>query len=364
MDSREGLLREFFDARGNHNPEEVKIVEGKLHTYIKTYGDDFQINDLLRLSNVAKIEREHNDYEKSEEILSPTLKRIANSNNLNKWDIRILAASIGHIENFNDIQSIYEKSFLKGLEEHYSNKPEYDNVKVAFSYNAVGRLLRAKYFEMDKQEPTKKLIDLFEFQFAILQDIFKDTEKFQVFEAVILVRKGLFYDDNIMVDGGLKMLKTHDKEGELYTLLKEECLECYLYVSLDLNKQRFYEMLSENIRNERISRRLTQEELANLVKIDPSTISQIERRQKNISVSTLFNIARVFNMSVEQLVGLKISDVQSEEDLKNQQFILLFNCLTESEKAFVITIIKGLVGLNTHRKDTPFEIFRPEAFAE
>lgn len=356
MNLKEELLKEFFNIGGNHKADDGVTVEDKLYTYIESYGDDIQINDLLRLSNMAKIERETNNFEKAREIMSPTLKRLANLDNLDKWDFRILTASIGHVENFEDVQLIYENSFLKLLDKHYSNKPEYDNIIFAFSYNATGRLLRAKYFEMDNNEPTKKLIAMFELHFTILMDIFKVKENLLA-KASTLIRKGIFYNDNAFVDGGFEMLKS-SRGDEIYKLLKKELLDWHLCVSFEASKHYFNTTLGENIKNERQARNLTQEELAYILKIDPSTLSQIERGKKDIHAVVLFNISNVFGIPVEKLAGFEIPDFKSEEDLKIQQLLILFSNLTESEKKLIVIMIKEIVKLNPHRKDTPYEIIR------
>jgi transcriptional regulator with XRE-family HTH domain len=357
---KEELLKEFFAIGGNYKPDESKTVEDKLNDYIKNYGDDIKIIDLLRLSQTAEIERQNGNFEEGCELIAPTLKRLASSTELDKWDIRILSSAITHVYDFKDIQTQFEKKFLAGLEKHYSNKPEYDIIKRAFSFNTSSRLLKARFIEMDNVlEPTKKLLDMFETHINILLDMFKDKKESLVLEAVTLIRKGTFYNDSSLVDNGFKILKDNG-EKEIYSMLKRECLSYQTYVDATTSKQKTDATVGGNIRKERLARGMTQEQLADSLNMDPGAISHIELGKRGATINVLLRMAKVFGISLEVLIGVKLDDSESYEDPKTQQLMHLFNRLTQSEKDFIIKTAKGIAGLNSHRKGTPLEIIRPD----
>jgi len=60
------------------------------------------------------------------------------------------------------------------------------------------------------------------------------------------------------------------------------------------------------------------------------------------------------------LIGFELAELKNFEDLKLRQMIMLFDKLTDSEKNFVIQMIKYMPKINQHREDTPLEINRPD----
>lgn len=61
--------------------------------------------------------------------------------------------------------------------------------------------------------------------------------------------------------------------------------------------------LAENLRIIRLLRNLSQEELADLVGMDRSYVSGIERGERNISLDTLERIARALGLSIADLLN-------------------------------------------------------------
>ena len=72
------------------------------------------------------------------------------------------------------------------------------------------------------------------------------------------------------------------------------------------NKQRRNELaiktLGANIRKHRQQGKLTIEELANLIEVDYSQISRMERGTVNANVSIIFDIAKALNVKPSQLL--------------------------------------------------------------
>lgn len=88
----------------------------------------------------------------------------------------------------------------------------------------------------------------------------------------------------------------------------------------------------ENLKKLRIDNSLTQEELSKKLNVSPSTISQYENGMREPSISQLINIARIFNVSVDYLLGLtgiktlkkeQINDIAKKvvDELINKGFI-------------------------------------------
>ena len=74
------------------------------------------------------------------------------------------------------------------------------------------------------------------------------------------------------------------------------CINLNVEMGYRINQQ-----LGAKIALERKRRNLTQEELASKVKVQTSTISNIERGETDTSVYTVFKIAEVFKLHIKEL---------------------------------------------------------------
>ncbi len=107
--------------------------------------------------------------------------------------------------------------------------------------------------------------------------------------------------------------------------------------------------LGENIKKIRIMKELSQEELAHKLGINRVTITQIENNQRQLSIDELIKLSKIFNMSVENLLGLKkqpeIKINYSNNDKKKEQGIRI-NVPQKNIQKFkeVLLYILGKVG--------------------
>ena len=70
--------------------------------------------------------------------------------------------------------------------------------------------------------------------------------------------------------------------------------------------QRVRETLSENIRRERVIRKMTQAELAEKIGTSQMMVSRFEKGKDSPSVWRCYQIAKVFDTSIEQLLTEKL----------------------------------------------------------
>ena len=66
-------------------------------------------------------------------------------------------------------------------------------------------------------------------------------------------------------------------------------------------------MLAENIRALRNKKGLTQKELADLVHVTPQAVSRWESGDVEPSVATMQDMAKIFGVSIDELVGVSES---------------------------------------------------------
>ncbi|MCI8487059.1 MAG: helix-turn-helix transcriptional regulator [Clostridia bacterium] len=72
-----------------------------------------------------------------------------------------------------------------------------------------------------------------------------------------------------------------------------------------------YKSVGERIKNSRISKSITQDKLAELIEVNPSHLSNIERGKAKMSTEVLVNISRTLNTSIDYLL---FGDITLEHD--------------------------------------------------
>ena len=95
-----------------------------------------------------------------------------------------------------------------------------------------------------------------------------------------------------------------------------------------------YKKLGLRIKEARHRMGITQEKLANLTDLSPNFIGRIESNNSRVSLTSLVKICMCLNSSMDYLLS---------DTLKLPDHVLLnTNALNETEKKFVITVIKGI----------------------
>jgi transcriptional regulator with XRE-family HTH domain len=96
---------------------------------------------------------------------------------------------------------------------------------------------------------------------------------------------------------------------------------------------------SEKLRNLRISKKITQVELAAVAGVTQGMISQIEQGTRNVNMDTMENIAKLLGCTVEEL---------SENGAPTPFVALVRNCkgLTETQIEVVNNVVLALTKLN------------------
>ena len=97
--------------------------------------------------------------------------------------------------------------------------------------------------------------------------------------------------------------------------------------------------LQRAIRQERKSKRITYEELAEMLDISPTHIKHIESGHRKPSIEILFEIARVLNLSLDGVVFPK--DI-THSDLTRGKIDRLLDSLDEDSLQFVLTVLEAL----------------------
>lgn len=98
-----------------------------------------------------------------------------------------------------------------------------------------------------------------------------------------------------------------------------------------------YISVGERIKNTRISKNITQDKLAELIEVNQSHLSNIERGKTKMSTDTLVNISRSLNTSIDYLL---FGDIILEYDQYTNMAILeVKEMLKDKEKNYIEAFI-------------------------
>lgn len=95
-------------------------------------------------------------------------------------------------------------------------------------------------------------------------------------------------------------------------------------------------VLSVRIREERIKRNLTIEQLAEIINVSPSFLGLVERGDRGLSIEKLCKLAGVFGVSIDSLLRVYNEDVNSRYEKIN---VLLYN-MDDNQLDFIANMIK------------------------
>lgn len=109
-----------------------------------------------------------------------------------------------------------------------------------------------------------------------------------------------------------------------------------------------YKALGKRIKEQRLKQHLTQEQLGEVVGVNTSNISHIERATTQVSLSSLVKIANALNTTLDQLTcdSLNfIADIYVEQDITN----LLEGCSLAEKQIIKDIVIATKKSLKEHR---------------
>lgn len=99
-----------------------------------------------------------------------------------------------------------------------------------------------------------------------------------------------------------------------------------------------YLAIGKRIRTARLSKKITQETLSNMIDVTPTYISSIENGHAKVSLTTLLGIAKSLDTTVDQLLYDNTPILVSKFDADIKE--LTFDC-SNQEKEFLLEIIKS-----------------------
>ena len=97
--------------------------------------------------------------------------------------------------------------------------------------------------------------------------------------------------------------------------------------------------LREAIRNERKNKRITQEELAEMLEVSPTHVKHIESGHRKPSIEILFELAEILNISLDEVVFPKN---RTPNDATRGKIERLLDVSDESSLQFILSVLEAL----------------------
>lgn len=99
-----------------------------------------------------------------------------------------------------------------------------------------------------------------------------------------------------------------------------------------------YKSIGNRIRTERISKRITQEELAIIIDVTPAHISHIECGSGKVSLQSLVSIANALSVTTDQLLydNTSVSVTAYDKDMRD----LTADCTTKERAVIIESLIQ------------------------
>ena len=97
--------------------------------------------------------------------------------------------------------------------------------------------------------------------------------------------------------------------------------------------------LREAIRNERKNKRITQEELAEMLEVSPTHVKHIESGHRKPSIEIQLELAKILNISLDEVVFPKN---RTPNDATRGKIERLLDVSDESSLQFILSVLEAL----------------------
>lgn len=97
--------------------------------------------------------------------------------------------------------------------------------------------------------------------------------------------------------------------------------------------------LREAIRNERKNKRITQEELAEMLEVSPTHVKHIESGHRKPSIEILFELSKILNISLDEVVFPK---KETPHDATRGKIERLLDVSDEASLLFILSVLEAL----------------------
>ena len=118
-----------------------------------------------------------------------------------------------------------------------------------------------------------------------------------------------------------------------------------------MTKEQLRVLMGENIRNERMARNLSIDELAESLSLTPGFVGLIERGRRGATAHTLSKLSEIYGIPIDGMFRASKDKALSMAEgngipANRKKIASLIVDLTEKELEFVVKVVKGLKVMN------------------
>ncbi|MDR3239618.1 MAG: helix-turn-helix domain-containing protein [Clostridiales bacterium] len=119
-----------------------------------------------------------------------------------------------------------------------------------------------------------------------------------------------------------------------------------------MTKETLRQMMGENIRNERLARNLSIEELADLLELTAGFVGLIERGRRGATAYTLYKLSEIFEKPIDGILKPPSEEAvgpETESHGKRAKISSLIAGFNDAELDFLISLIKSVQALRNDK---------------
>ena len=114
---------------------------------------------------------------------------------------------------------------------------------------------------------------------------------------------------------------------------------------MDADERDLYGALGRRAAQLRHQREMTQQQLAELVGVQPETVSRWETGQRGMSVATLARLADALDVSLGDLLDIERTLPEPSVDPLEQQLLMVWRTLGDRDQRSILAVARTLVQL-------------------
>jgi len=227
------ILEDTLSLQGNYDIDKIMAIRAEIFKYKKQQQKDgFTINYLIEEADLVLrmllSESMNNSFEDARDIVAPIFEKLDHTEVWSFYNIRILAMVLSNARNYKKVHKFAEDA-LEELE-HHDKERLYPGVMRSIYINASFHYLRAKHGGINNELTTEddvELDELFANYTSSAIQLCKEENR-TMSEAVIIIRRGIYYRDHATAEKGFKMLEEAGR-AEAYLLMHDEATAYGLY---------------------------------------------------------------------------------------------------------------------------------------
>ena len=309
------LVDDYLSLGGNFKIKKTKEVQKYIQGFIrKHYGTHEYIEYVKALIEIDLVPEVKLNYATMCDIAKPFIEKLYKDPD---WDLSKIRFVLRFITYCIDLEMATElsKRFIETLDRQYSQEAFYALYKTCLHLNLTFVYLRVYSqsfnalsktpFSKDSEKDLNNLKEGFQYNLDLALSL-SQKNGLGILHAASLFRKGLFDEDEELIEKSLKMVNDLG-EKYLVTLLRHEQDNYNFYMSKEVGQYFFKDCIARALIYHLEATGHTVEEVAKYMEVPPGAIIYLltgEGRQFTLSAYNLYQMARFFNKSLDEYLAI------------------------------------------------------------